>query len=240
MQEGMPIGYFWGYKTEGVMQNDADVQDYLNKNCNGNASNSLQGNSIQAGDLKFVDTNGDGVIDENDKVMIGNPHPKMTMGISLNFTYKGLDFAVTGFGAFGHQNVRSYRKFTDGQYENYTTEVYDYWHGEGTSNRFPRLIPGNSGVNFQQISDIYVENADYFRLQNLTVGYNIQNIWKTCPLNQLRVYFTAQNLFTITKYKGMDPEIGSDGGTSDPWASGIDLGYYPSPRTYMFGVNIKF
>ncbi len=240
MEEGFPIGYFWGYKTEGVMQNEADVKDYLDKNCNGDASNSLQGSTVQPGDLKFVDTNGDGILDEKDKVMIGNPHPKMTMGLSLNFTYKGVDFSATGYSAFGHQNIRSYRKFTDGQYENYTTEVYDYWHGEGTSNKFPRLIPGNVGVNFQQISDIYVEDADYFRLQNLTLGYNIQNAWKSCPFGQLRVYFTAQNLFTISKYKGMDPEIGSDGGTSDTWASGIDLGYYPAPRTYMFGVNIKF
>lgn len=240
MEEGMPIGYFWGYKTEGVMQNAEDVQAYLAKNCNGNVANSLQGSSIQPGDLKFVDTNGDGVIDEKDKTMMGNPHPDLTLGFGFNASYKGFDFNVTTYGAFGQQNVRSYRKFTDGQYENYTSEVYDYWHGEGTSNKYPRLIPGNVGVNFQQVSDIFVENADYFRIQNLTLGYDFKNLWKSCPFPQLRLYFTAQNLWTITGYKGMDPEIGSDGGTSDVWASGIDLGYYPSPRTYMFGVNIKF
>ncbi len=240
MEVGKPIGYFYGYKTDGVIQNQTDLQNYINKNCDGNMANALQGNSLQPGDLKFVDVDGNGIIDERDKTEIGNPHPDLTLGFSLNFEYKGFDLAVTTYGAFGGQNIRSYRKFTDGQYENYTTEVYNYWHGEGTSNKYPRLIPGNSGVNFQQVSDIYIENADYFRMQNLTVGYDFKKLWKNCPFPQLRVYFTAQNLFTITGYKGMDPEIGSNGGSSDDWALGVDLGYYPTPRTYMVGVNIKF
>lgn len=242
MQIGHPIGYFWGYKTDGVMQNAADVQAYLDQNCKGNASNSLQGSSIQPGDLKFVDTNGDGKIDEDDKTEIGNPHPSFTMGLSLNLAYKGFDFAVTTYGAFGQQNMRSYRKFTDGQYENYTSEVYDYWHGEGTSNRYPRLVPGNVGVNFQQISDIYVEDASYFRIQNVTLGYDFKKLIKNCPLPQLRLYISAQNLFTFTGYKGMDPEIGTNDSyrKDNPWARGIDLGAYPMPRTYMVGVNVKF
>lgn len=161
MEIGHPIGYFWAYKTDGVMQNDADLQAYLQQNCGGNAANSLQGNAIQPGDLKFVDMNGDGKIDEDDKTEVGNPHPDLTMGLSFNVGYKGFDLAVTTYGAFGQQNMRSYRKFTDSQYENYTSEVYEYWHGEGTSNRYPRLTPGNVGVNLQQISDIYVENASY-------------------------------------------------------------------------------
>lgn len=240
MEEGHPIGYFWGYKTEGVMQNAADIQAYLAKNCKGDAANSLQGSSIQPGDLKFVDYNGDGVIDESDKTEIGNPHPDFTASLSFNMAYKGFDLAVATYGAFGQQNIRSYRKFTDGQYENYTTEVFDYWHGEGTSNKFPRLIPGNTGANFQQVSDIYVEDADYLRIQNVTIGYDFKKLWKSCSLQQIRLYFSAQNLFTFTGYKGMDPEIGANGGTNDAWASGIDLGYYPAPRTYMVGVNIKF
>ncbi len=242
MEIGHPIGYFWAYKTDGVMQNDADVQAYLQQNCGGNAANSLQGNAIQPGDLKFVDMNGDGKIDEDDKTEVGNPHPDLTMGLSFNVGYKGFDLAVTTYGAFGQQNMRSYRKFTDGQYENYTSEVYDYWHGEGTSNRYPRLTPGNVGVNFQQISDIYVENASYWRIQNVTLGYDFKNVWKNCPLPQLRLYVSAQNLFTFTGYKGMDPEVGTNDAyrSANPWARGIDLGAYPTPRTYMVGVNIKF
>lgn len=240
MEVGHPIGYFYGYKTAGVMQNLADVQTYLDANCSGNAANSLQGSSIQPGDLKFVDVNGDGKIDANDKTELGDPHPNVTMGIGLNAAYKGFDISVTGYAALGQQVARSWRKFTDGQYENYTTEVYEYWHGEGTSNKYPRLAPGNTGANWQQVSDIYIEDADYFRLQNLTIGYDLKNILKNCSLQQLRIYFSAQNLFTITGYKGMDPENGMALNSSEPWVTGVDVGNYPSPRTYMFGVNVKF
>lgn len=238
-EEGHPIGYFWGYKTEGVMQNEADVQAYLDKNCKGNAANSKQGTSIKPGDLKFVDVNGDGVVNDDDKTELGDPHPDVTMGITLGASYKGFDLSVTGFGAFGQQVARSFRKFTDGEFENFTTEVYDYWHGEGTSNKYPLLAHMNAGPNWQTISDIYIEDASYFRLQNLTVGYDFTKIWKNSPFQQLRLYFAAQNLFTITGYKGMDPENGTAIG-SDSWVTGVDVGNYPQPRTYMVGVNVKF
>lgn len=238
-EEGHPIGYFWGYKTEGVMQNEADVQAYLDKNCKGNAANSKQGTGIKPGDLKFVDVNGDGVVNDDDKTELGDPHPDVTMGITLGASYKGFDLSVTGFGAFGQQVARSFRKFTDGEYENFTTEVYDYWHGEGTSNKYPLLAHMNAGPNWQTISDIYIEDASYFRLQNLTVGYDFTKIWKNSPFQQLRLYFAAQNLFTITGYKGMDPENGTAIG-SDSWITGVDVGNYPQPRTYMVGVNVKF
>ena len=238
-EEGHPIGYFWGYKTEGVMQNNADVKAYLDKNCGGKAENSKQGTGIKPGDLKFVDVNGDGVVNDDDKTEIGSPQPDVTMGITLGASYKGFDLSVTGYGAFGQQVARSYRKFTDGEYENFTTEVYDYWHGEGTSNKYPLLAHMNQGPNWQTVSDIYIEDASYFRLQNLTVGYDFTKIWKTSPFQQLRLYFTAQNLFTITGYKGMDPENGTAIG-SDSWVTGVDVGNYPQPRTYMVGVNIKF
>lgn len=238
-EEGHPIGYFWGYKTEGVMQNQADVQAYLDKNCKGNAANSKQGTGIKPGDLKFVDVNGDGVVNDDDKTELGDPHPDVTMGITLGASYKGFDLSVTGFGAFGQQVARSFRKFTDGEFENFTTEVYDYWHGEGTSNKYPLLAHMNAGPNWQTISDIYIENASYFRLQNLTVGYDFTKIWKSSPFQQLRLYFAAQNLFTITGYKGMDPENGTAIG-SDSWVTGVDVGNYPQPRTYMVGVNVKF
>ena len=230
MEVGHPIGYFWAYKTEGVMQNADDVQAYLDKNCKGNAANSLQGSSIQPGDLKFVDVNGDGVINEDDKTEVGNPHPDITMGLSFNVGYKGFDLAVTTYGAFGQQNMRSYRKFTDGNVENYTSEVFEYWHGEGTSNRYPRLVPGNTGVNFQQISDIFVEDASYFRIQNVTLGYDFKNLWKNCPLPQLRLYVSAQNLFTFTGYKGMDPAGAAFSEHNVDNNNGIDMGAYPNPE----------
>lgn len=240
MEEGHPIGYFYGYKTDGVIQNQNDLQAYLDQNCKGNAANSKQGASIKPGDLKFVDVDGNGVINDDDKTDLGNPHPDVTMGLTLSAEYKGFDFSVTTYGAFGAQVARSWRKFSDGQYENYTTEVYDYWHGEGTSNRYPLLAPGNSGLNFQAISDIYIDDADYVRIQNLTIGYDFKRIWKNCPFQQLRVYAAAQNLFTFTGYKGMDPENGRALNDKEPWVTGVDVGNYPQPRTYMVGVNVKF
>jgi hypothetical protein len=240
MQEGHPIGYFYGYKTTGVMQNQTDVQNYLKNNCGGKAANSLQGTSIKPGDLMFVDTNHDGIVNSDDKTDLGNPNPDVTTGFSFNCAYKGFDLSVTTFGAFGQQVARSWRKFSDGQFENYTTEVYSYWHGEGTSNKYPLLAPGNAGANWQNISDLYVENADYFRIKNLTLGFDFKHLWKSCPFQQLRLYFAAQNLWTITGYKGMDPENGMALNNAEPWVTGVDVGNYPQPRTYMFGVNIKF
>ena len=238
-EEGHPIGYFWGYKTDGVIQNEADLAAYKATLKDGDAANSHQGAGLKVGDLKFVDVNGDGIVNDDDKTDLGNPTPDVTMGINLGASYKGFDINIVGYAALGQQIARSYRKFTDGEYENYTTEVYSYWNGEGTSNRYPMLARMNTGVNWQSISDIYIENSDYFRLQNLTVGYDFKNVWKNCPFQQLRLYFAAQNLFTITGYKGMDPENGKSIG-SESWVTGVDVGNYPQPRTYMVGVNIKF
>ena len=238
-EEGEPIGYFWGYKTAGPIQNESELAAYTATLKDGDAANSLQGTDLKVGDLKFVDTNGDGMITADDKTNLGDPNPDVTMGVTLGASYKGFDINITGYGAFGQQVARSYRKFTDGEYENYTTEVFDYWTGEGTSNKFPLLAAMNRGVNWQSISDLYIENAGYFRLQNLTVGYDFTKLFKTA-FQQIRVYFAAQNLFTITKYKGMDPENGMALNGGEPWVTGVDVGNYPQPRTYLVGVNIKF
>jgi len=225
-QEGYSIGYFYGYKTAGVFQN----WDQVN-----NTSAKYAG--AQPGDLIFVDTNGDGSITENDRTQIGNPHPDFTLGLNLNFSYKGFDLNVTGTGAFGQQIAKSYRSFADSPLQNYTTDIFGRWTGEGTSNKLPRLTSG-SHTNWQNISDIYIEDGDYLKIQNLTIGYDFKKLFPSMPLGQARLYFTAQNLITFTGYSGMDPEIGYGYGKS--WVSGIDLGYYPSPRTYMVGVNLKF
>ena len=238
-EEGHPIGYFWGYKTDGVIQNEQDLAAYKSTLLNGDPANSRQGSSLQVGDLKFVDVNGDGILNDNDKTNLGNPHPDVTMGINLGASYKGFDFNVTGFAALGQEVARSYRKFADGAQENFTTEVYDYWNGEGTSNKYPRFARMNVGANWQTISDIYIEDASYFRLQNLTLGYDFKYLWKNCPFPQLRLYVAAQNLFTITGYKGMDPENGKAIG-SESWVTGVDVGNYPQPRTFLVGVNVKF
>lgn len=225
-QVGFPIGYFWGYKTAGVFQNADQV-----------SSTSAKLEGAQPGDLIFVDTNGDGAITDDDKVMIGDPNPDYQANFSVNFGYKGFDLSLTAVGKFGHQIALSYRSFADSPLQNYTTQIFERWHGEGTSDRLPRLTSG-SHTNWQTISDIYIENGDYMKLQNLTFGYDLKNILPKLPFTQTRIYFTAQNLFTVTSYPGMDPEIGY--GYDKSWVSGIDLGFYPSPRTYLVGINLKF
>jgi len=239
MEVGHPIGYFWGYKTNGVIQNEAERDAYAATLKDGDAANSLQGAGLAPGDLRFVDLNGDGVINDSDKTDLGDPHPDVTMGINLGFDFKGFDFAVSGYAALGQQIAYSYRRFGDGQFGNWTTDAYNYWHGEGTGNgRYPILLPGNT-VNHINISDIYIEDGDYFRMQSITLGYNFTKIWKKSPFSQLRLYAQVQNLFTITGYKGMDPECGKAIG-NESWVTGVDVGNYPQPRTFLVGVNVKF
>jgi outer membrane protein OmpA-like peptidoglycan-associated protein len=133
---------------------------------------------------------------------------------------------------------RAYRRYTDSQWNNYTTEVFDYWHGEGTSNRYPRLVPGTN-YNYVNNTDIFIEDADFFRIQTVTLGYDFKRLWKNAPFGQARVYVQAQNPWVITKYKGLDPEVGSSSGFSS-WAKGIDLGYYPQAKTFLVGLNLSF
>lgn len=229
-QVGYPVGYFYGFKTDGIFQTDEQIADYR-----------ARGHGVletaQPGDVIFVDTNGDGSITNADKVQIGNPHPDFTAGLNLSFGYKGIDLSVTAFGAFGHQIAKSYRSFADSPLQNYTTEVFQRWHGEGTSNRYPRLTNG-SHTNSQYVSDIYVEDADFLKIQNVTLGYNLKSVFSSLPVGQARLYLSAQNLYTFTGYSGMDPEIGY--GDTRGWVSGIDLGFYPSPRNIIIGLNVNF
>lgn len=230
-QVGYPVGYFYGYKTAGVFQNLAQVN-----------STTAKYPGAQPGDLIFVDTDGSGTITEDDRTMIGNPHPDYTLGLNLNFSYKGFDLNITGTGAFGQQIAKSYRSFADSPLQNYTTEIFGRWTGEGTSNKLPRLTSG-SNINWQNISDIYIEDGDYVKIQNITLGYDFKKLFKNMPLAQARLFITGQNLFTITGYSGMDPEVGyapTVNNERQDWVSGIDLGFYPSPRTYMVGVSLKF
>ena len=140
--------------------------------------------------------------------------------------------------AFGQQIMRSYRSFSDAPYQNYDTTIFNRWHGEGTSNTVPRIsATGHQNTNW--VSTRYMENADYFKIKTITLGYDFKHIWKACPLQQLRFYVQAQNLVTFTGYTGLDPEVGNTAGGKN-WASGIDLGLYPPSRTFLVGASIKF
>ena len=238
IEVGYPIGYFWGYEMDGIIQNEQQKQDYLNKYFGGDASKSFQGSSIQPGDVMFVDRNGDGKIDEADKTMIGDPNPDFTVGLSINLEWKGLDFSLNGYGSFGQQVAKSYRQFSDHPDDNYTTDVYTkYWNGEGSTNHYPRFTHGKH-VNMSELSRVWLEDADFFKISNISLGYDIKRVAKFLPVSKCRLYVTATNMFTFTGYSGMDPEVGFGNGTS--WATGIDNGYYPSSRSWQVGLNIIF
>jgi len=241
-QVGKPIGYFYGMSYSGIWQNQQQIDD-------ARAAGQAVLDNAQPGDCIWDDYNGDGVItyaeakdadgnDICDRHEIGNPNPDVTLGINLGLSWKGLDFAVNGAGAFGQQIMRSYRSFSDSWWHNYDTTILNRWYGEGTSNDQPR-ISGTGHANTNYVSTRYMEDADYFKIKTVTLGYDFKYLWKSCPFQQLRLYVQAQNLLTITGYTGLDPEVGNSGGGSG-WASGIDLGLYPPSRTYLVGASIKF
>ena len=235
-EEGFPIGYFYGMSYSGVWQNQEQIDA-------ARAANKAVLDNAQPGDLIWDDWNGDGVIsyaegDICDRHEIGNPNPDVMLGVNLGLTWKGIDFAVNGAGAFGQQIMRSYRSFGDAAYQNYDTTIFERWTGEGTSNSQPRMS-ATGHQNTIWVSERYMENGDYFKIKTVTLGYDFKNIWKSSPFQQLRLYVQAQNLITFTKYTGLDPEIGNTAG-GNSWASGIDLGLYPPSRTYLVGASIKF
>ena len=232
VEVGHPIGYFNGMSYSGIWQNQAQIDAAI---ANGQA---VVAGAVP-GDCIWDDWNGDGQISlSEDRHEIGSPHPDVTLGVTLGFDWKGLDFGVTGSGAFGQQVMQCYRTaLLANPYGNYTVDAFDRWHGEGTSNEYPRLTVGS--INDQWVSTRYMQNADYFKIQNITLGYDIAQLIKGFPFSQFRVYVQAQNLYTFTKYTGVDPEIGSSGG-KDSWARGIDVGLYPTARTFTVGASIKF
>lgn len=226
-QNGHAFGYFWGYKTAGIFQNEQDIADWK---AAGNGT--LQANP-QPGDVKFVDRNKDGKVDVEDKTDLGNGIPDFNFGFNMAFDYRGFDFSLNAYGAVGHKIMQAYRDPANPK-ANYTAAILDRWTGEGTSNRMPRVTDAN--VNWQ-FSELFLQDGDFLRISNITVGYDFSKLVNKKFLSQCRLYASVQNPFTFTKYDGMDPEIGY--GTQG-WVSGIDLGYYPRPRTFLFGVNLKF
>ena len=222
MEEGFPIGYFRGFVTDGIFQNQADIDAY--PTINGN---------VQPGDLRFVDINNDGVIDDNDKTDIGNPLPTATMGMNVSFEYKNFDFAAYAFASVGNDIVRNYER--NQPLTNRSVYYLDRWTGEGTSNDFPRATSGaNSNSLF---SDFFVEDGDFIRLQNVQLGYSLSDkCLENSKISKLRFYVSASNLVTLTEYRGYDPTAS----TGEAIGGGIDYGFYPNPKTFLLGMNLKF
>ncbi len=226
---GLPIGYFWGYQTDGIFQNQAEVFQHI-----GVTGKPLQPRAVP-GDVKFVDVNEDGVINEDDRTMIGNPTPDLTLGFNASFEYKQFDFSMLVVGAYG-QEVFNGMQRQDLRYTNRTDAILDRWTGEGTSNTVPRYTWIDANNNYR-VSDLYIEDGSYTKIKNIQIGYTLpKSILNRIRTSNWRIYVSMENLFTFTKYTGADPEIGA----MSSFDIGIDRGIYPQARTLRFGTSITF
>ena len=223
VSEGYPIGYFYGYKVAGVYQNETDIET--------SAPNQVA--SVKPGDLKFADVNGDGIISEKDRTMIGNPTPDFTYGFSVNLGYKNFDLSVDMMGVYGNEVYRNWDSSAYAQF-NYRTGHLNRWHGEGTSNWDPILDPSRS-VNLEA-SSYYVEDGSFFRIRNIELGYTFDpRLLNRIKLQSLRIYGNVQNPKTWSRNTGYTPEVGGSA-----TAFGVDGGGYPMPVVYTLGFNLSF
>jgi TonB-linked SusC/RagA family outer membrane protein len=233
-QVGMPVGFFYGYKTDGIFQNQDEVEAFTRgKKMYYNKDGSTK---IKPGDVRFIDTNADTLINENDRAYIGNPWPDFTFGLTLNAEYKGFDLSATLQGVSGNQVIKGWRG-ADRSFNNFSTSILDSWNGEGTSNRLPRVTDNSEYNKNNSISDLYIEDGDYLKIRSINLGYNFSESLLTGKIQKLRLYVSILNLYTLTKYSGMEPEVGWG---PDSWSPGHDVGFYPQPRTIMIGANVKF
>ena len=221
MEVGLPIGYFYGYQTAGIFQTQAEVDEHATQT------------NANPGDLRFVDLNEDGKITPDDRTNLGDPIPELTMGMNFSFDYKNFDFNMYAFASIGNDIVRNYERNL--ALTNRPAYYLDRWKGPGTSNTFPRVTTGATGNTL--FSDFYVEDGSFVRLQNVQVGYSLNSEEATrFGLDKLRLYLSASNLFTLTNYKGYDPTASN----GNPLGGGLDNGFYPSPKTFILGVNLNF
>lgn len=225
---GQPIGQFFGLKVAGIFQNGDEISNY--KSSDGTV---IQPNA-HPGDFKYVDVNGDGVIDDKDRVPLGNPNPKYVYGVNVNVGYKAFDFTLDLQGVAGVDIYNANLGLRYGT-ENFTKDFYDHrWHGDGTSNTYPSANIGG-GTNYRANS-FYVEDGSYFRIRNIQLGYTLpSSVISKIKLTRARVYLNAQNAFNFFKYRGFSPEVGGD-----PTRAGVDVNVYPLAATYNVGVNITF
>ena len=220
--EGQPFGSFFGYQADGLFQTQADIDGHAKQN------------GAAPGDIRFKDLNNDGLINADDRTFIGNPNPKFTYGLNNSVTWKGLDLTVFVQGSQGNDIYNQNRYILESAlYGNSSgsTRVLGRWTGPGTSHDVPRAVAGDPNNNLR-VSSYYLEDGSYLRLKTLTLGYALpSSILNRVAAKQLRVYVSAQNLVTLTKYSGYDPEVGS---------RGVDLGVYPQPRVFLAGLNLGF
>jgi TonB-linked SusC/RagA family outer membrane protein len=240
-EEGGYVGAFYGYENTGIFQNQGEIDAYKS------TTGTLIQPNAKPGDFRFADLNGDGVIDANDQKYIGNPTPAMTFGVNLSAGYRGFDLQASLIGSLGNDVVNANKGWWYSGSYNYNKISgleNTAWHGEGTSNTVPRITANDNNQNLTRFSNFYVEDGSYARLRNLQLGYTFsKSISSAMHMASLRLYISGQNLFTFTKYSGLDPEIGYGRSYTDASSAlnrGVDLGNYPTSRTYLVGANIAF
>jgi len=224
---GQPMGAFYGFEVLDIFQSMSKVQSYVDKN-----GNMIQPNA-KPGDFRFADLNGDGKIDANDRTFIGDPTPTWSYGFTINAAFKGFDLMVFCQGVAGNDVFNGLRRL-DIASANWTSDALGRWTGTGTSTDYPRLVNGDPNGNFSKPSTFFLTNGAYFRFKTIQLGYSLpKTIINKVGIQNLRVYVTANNLFTFTKYQGYDPEIGGS-------SYGIDRGVYPQARAFMLGLSVTF
>ncbi|MCF2516291.1 TonB-dependent receptor [Dyadobacter sp. CY351] len=236
--EGQPYGTFYGYKTDGIYQNTNEIDGDANIS---NDPRRADG-QIVPGDVRFLDLNNDGIVDDDDRTIIGSPQPKINYGFSAGANYKGFDFTLFFVGVGGVSIYNADRmQGLDASYPfNLYADALNSWNGEGSSNTIPRMSINNTNRNFRP-SDLFVEKGDYLRLKNMTLGYAIpKNAISKLKMSQARIYVTGQNLLTFTKYSGLNPELGYVGSGGTYNQLNVDYAQYPLARTWTIGATISF
>jgi len=222
---GMPMGSFYGFVTSGIFQNQQEINEHA-----------FQSEGTKPGDIRFLDLNGDGIINELDQTFIGSPIPRYLFGITSEFKYKGFDLQMFWQGTYGNDIYNATVRY-DFTYVNRPITALDRWTGEGTSNSEPRANLFDPNQN-ARVSDRFIEDGSFIRLKNLQIGYTLPNtVSKRMRISNCRFYVSGQNLLTFTRYSGLDPEIGQIGGSLE---LGIDKGFYPQPRIFLAGINLNF
>jgi TonB-linked SusC/RagA family outer membrane protein len=230
----LPYQQFYGYKALGVFQTQKEINDYT-----GPGGTPIQPNA-KPGDMKYANLNGDNAITTDDRTYLGNPNPTVSYGLTLNLGYKNFDFVAFGSGSGGNKIFQGLRRL-DIATANYPTKYLNAWTPDHTNTNIARLVDGDPNGNFSKMSAFYLENGTFFRMRTMQVGYNFpKDMVGKWGIQRLRVYVLSENLFTITKYSGYDPEIGVSPDSGGGAQFGIDRGTYVTPRSFLVGLNVGF
>lgn len=235
VEAGQHMDEFYGFKTLGIFQTQADVNNYVGKN------GMIQPNA-KPGDFKYADLDGDGTISSTDRTWLGNPIPDWLFGFNVSAGYKNFDLTVFAQGVAGNKIFQGYRRL-DITNANYMSTALNRWTGPGTSNDYPRLIDGDPNGNFSNPTSFYLQNGSYLKIRSLRLGYTVpRSLTNSIGFSRIYVYVSGDNLLTLTKYNGFDPEIGGSLGLGTGNANnyGVDNGVYPSARSFQVGLNVGF